>query len=145
MALLRTATMAIVLAASTSIGVADGDPAQGELVFRKCMACHHVGDGARNDYGPVLNDIIGRQAGTVDSYRYSRINQTAGENGLIWNEELIFEYLPDPQAFLVTFLQEQGQGDLARGRTTMGFRLADEQERLDVIAYLKQFSEQPAE
>ncbi|WP_421723589.1 c-type cytochrome [Bauldia sp.] len=145
MNLWRTLTTAFVLAASTSVGSADGDPVQGETVFRKCMACHRVGEGARHVVGPVLNGVIGRKAGTAEGYRYSGINQSAGEAGLIWDEDLIFQYLPDPQGFLVTFLQEQDQGDLARGRTRMAFRLADEQQRLDVVAYIKQFSDAPTQ
>lgn len=40
--------------------LADGDPAKGKKVFRKCKACHTVGDKARNKIGPILNGKIGR-------------------------------------------------------------------------------------
>ena len=44
-----------------------GDPAAGEKVFNKCKACHAVGEGAKNKSGPVLNNLMGRAAGSVDS------------------------------------------------------------------------------
>lgn len=116
------------------------DAAKGETVFNKCKVCHRIGDGARNNVGPVLNGVIGRQAGTVEGFSYSPLNKAAGESGLKWDENLIFAYLEDPNVFLKKFLTEKGKADQATGQTKMVFKLANEQERKDVIAYLKQFS-----
>jgi cytochrome c len=116
------------------------DAAAGEIVFKKCMTCHRIGEGAKNAVGPVQNGIIGRRAGTIEGFAYSPLNKAAGENGLIWNEETIFAYLPDPNAFLINFLKEKGKPELAKGSTKMAFKLTSEQERKDVIAYLKKFS-----
>jgi len=118
-----------------------GDAAEGEKVFRKCMACHRVGDNARNLVGPILNNIVGRTAGSVEGFRYSDINKAAGEAGLQWTPKNIFEYLPDPNGFLKSYLEGAGKGDQAKGRTRMTYRLQDEQERRDVIAYLQTFSD----
>lgn len=116
------------------------DAAAGEKVFKKCMTCHRIGDGAKNAVGPVQNGIIGRKAGTVEGFAYSPLNKAAGENGLVWTEETIFAYLPDPNGFLINFLKENGKPELAKGSTKMAFKLPSEQERKDVIAYLKKFS-----
>ncbi|MET0278986.1 MAG: c-type cytochrome [Pseudorhodoplanes sp.] len=116
------------------------DAAAGEQVFKKCMTCHRIGPGAKNAVGPEQNDLIGRQAGTVPGFAYSPLNKASGEAGLIWNEDTIFAYLPDPNAFLINFLKEKGKPDLAKGSTKMAFKLTSEQERKDVIAYLKKFS-----
>jgi cytochrome c len=116
------------------------DADAGEKVFKKCMTCHRIGDGAKNAVGPVQNGIIGRQAGTIEGFAYSPLNKAAGENGLIWNEETIFAYLPDPNAFLINFLKEKGKPELAKGSTKMAFKLTSEKERKDVIAYMKKFS-----
>ena len=51
---------------------AAGDPAAGAIVFKKCMACHVVGEGAKNRVGPVLNDAVGRTAGTFEGFKYSQ-------------------------------------------------------------------------
>ena len=84
-------------------------------VFKKCMTCHRIGHGAKNAVGPEQNGLIGRQAGTVPGFAYSPLNKSAGENGLIWTEEMIFAYLPDPNAFLNKFLNDKGKADLAKG------------------------------
>jgi cytochrome c len=116
------------------------DATKGEVVFKQCMICHRIGEGATNLVGPVLSGVIGRQAGTYPGYAYSDLNKAAGENGLRWTEDAIFEYLPNPNAFLKKFLTDKGKADLATGATKMPFALADEQQRKDVIAYIKQFS-----
>jgi cytochrome c len=119
----------------------EGDVAKGEQVFKRCMACHQVGENAANKIGPILNNVIGRQAGTIEGFRYSDLNKHAGENGLVWNEERIFNYLENPNDFLKKLLTDAGKADLAKGTTRMAFRLAKQQERRDVVAYLKQFSD----
>jgi cytochrome c len=118
-----------------------GDAAAGEKAFRKCMACHKVGEGAKNLVGPMLNNVIGRKAGSTEGFRYSPLNVAAGEAGLVWTEEHIIEYLPDPNAYLKKYLTDSGKPELAKGATRMTFRLKDEKERRDIVAYLKTFSE----
>ena len=117
-----------------------GDAAKGEQVFKQCMTCHRIGPDAKNLIGPVLTGVIGRQSGTAPGFAYSSLNKNAGENGLVWSEDLIFQYLPDPNAFLKKFLADKGKEDLATGTTKMTFKLANEQQRKDVIAYIKTFS-----
>lgn len=117
------------------------DAAKGEVVFKQCMTCHRIGPDAKNAVGPVLTGIIGRQSGTATGFAYSALNKAAGDNGLVWTNELILAYLPDPNAFLKKFLTEKGKADLATGSTKMVFKLADEQQRKDVIAYIDKFSD----
>jgi cytochrome c len=114
-----------------------GDPTAGEQVYKKCMVCHRIGPGAKNAVGPTQNGLIGRTAGKAEGFSYSTLNTHAGENGLVWTEQAIFDYLPDPNAFLKKFLTDKGKADLATGSTKMSFKLASEQERKDVIAYIK--------
>jgi cytochrome c len=120
--------------------LAQGNAEEGEAVFKKCMACHRVGPDAKNLVGPVLNGVIGRAAGTAEGYAYSDLNKGAGGNGLVWSEDLIFAYLEDPTPFLKKFLTDKGKADIAAGATKMVFKLPDEKDRKDVIAYLKKFS-----
>jgi cytochrome c len=116
------------------------DTAKGEMVFKKCMLCHRIGPDATNLIGPVLTGVVGRKAGTYPAYNYSPLMKAAGENGLVWTEDNITNYLPDPSAFLKKFLTEKGKADLATGAAKMLFRLPSQQEREDVVAYLKTFS-----
>ncbi len=117
------------------------DAAKGEQVFKQCMTCHRIGPDAKNLVGPALTGVIGRQSGTAPGFAYSSLNKAAGENGLVWTDELVMQYLPDPNAFMKKFLTDKGKADLATGSTKMAFKLTDEQQRKDVIAYLNKFSE----
>ena len=74
--------------------------AAGQVAFKKCKACHQVGDGARNKVGPHLNGIFGRAAGAVDGFRYSRAMNAANSDGLIWAEAELTAFLRKPRAFL---------------------------------------------
>lgn len=117
---------AAALFAATSFAQAEGDAAKGETVFKKCAACHAVGDGAKNKVGPQLNGLIGRQIGGVEDYKYGADLVKKGEELGVWTEELVFTYLENPKAFV-------------EGKSKMSFRLKKEDQRMDVIAYLKTF------
>lgn len=121
----------VALAALATPALAAGDADKGEKVFKKCQACHQVGDDAQNRVGPVLNDIIGRTAGTVDGFSYSPAMTEAGEDGMVWNDEHLHEYLADPKGYIP--------------KNKMSFAgLKKEEDRDDVIAYLEQFSDPEA-
>jgi len=139
----KLTVLALVAAAGAlPAGVASAqDATKGEQVFKQCMTCHRIGPDAKNLVGPALTGVIGRQSGTAPGFAYSPINKAAGENGLVWTDDLIMQYLPDPNAFMKKFLTEKGKADLATGSTKMAFKLADEQQRKDVIAYINKFSD----
>jgi cytochrome c len=116
------------VAVALFVGIATPAAAQnaenGEQVFRKCRACHQVGEGAKNVVGPILNNIVNRPAGTIEGYNYSQANKEAGQKGLVWTEENLFKYLENPAAFMP--------------KTKMAFAgIKDESDRKDLIAYLK--------
>jgi cytochrome c len=141
---LTVATILTVIAAAMAVpgGASAQDATKGEQVFKQCMTCHRIGPDAKNLIGPVLTGVIGRQSGTAPGFAYSALNKAAGENGLVWSDDLVFQYLPDPNAFLKKFLTDKGKPELAVGSTKMTFHLTDEQQRKDVIAYINKFSEQ---
>ncbi|MGF1651014.1 MAG: c-type cytochrome [Hyphomicrobiaceae bacterium] len=139
-AFVKAAVLGLAVLAAPSVASAeDGDAERGQRVFGKCRACH-VADQEQNRVGPYLKGIVGRQAGTIAGFNYSAINKAAGEAGLVWDADNLFEYLEDPNKFLPKFLTEAGKADQAKGRSKMVFKLANEQERRDVIAYLKTVS-----
>ena len=79
------------------------DPAlveHGEKVFRKCKACHQVGEGAKNRSGPILTGIVGRPAGMVEGFRYSKPLMAMAEAGLIWDEANLHAFLTKPKSFM---------------------------------------------
>ena len=96
-----------------------GDAAAGAKVFKKCKACHYV-DQEKNKSGPHLVNIVGRAAGAVDGFKYSKA--MAG-SGLVWD-----------QATLAGFLAKK---KYLKG-TKMSFAgLKKESDIANVIAYLK--------
>ncbi len=111
--------------------VAAADPAliaEGEKVFKKCSACHKVGDGAKNSTGPLLNGIVGRPAGTVEGFKYSKPLTDMATAGLVWDEASIRAFIENPKAFM-------------KG-TKMAFAgLKKPEDRDAVIAYLATFGE----
>lgn len=137
---LWVAAVALLATAGNVAAQPAGSAENGAEVFKKCRACHMVGEGARTLVGPAQNNLIGRKAGTVEGYAYSPLNKAAGEAGLVWTEQAVVEYLADPNAFLKKFLTDKGKADQATGSTKMAFKLADEQDRRDVVAYLKTFT-----
>ncbi|MEL6375084.1 MAG: c-type cytochrome [Pseudomonadota bacterium] len=141
-AILIAATLAALALPTAGAMAQEGDAKAGEKVFNRCKTCHMVGEKARNKIGPMLNNLIGRQAGTVEKYRYSKINKAAGKAGLKWTPENITAYLPDPNKFLKAYLKENG--GKAPGRTKMAFRLKKSKDIANVIAYLKTFSKDAA-
>ncbi len=104
-----------------------GDAEAGEKVFKKCAACHQVGEKAKNKTGPVLNNIFGRTAGTLEGYKYSKAMIEAGEAGLVWTPETMAEFLTKPKAMIK--------------KTKMAFAgLKKEEDIKNLEAYLLTFS-----
>jgi cytochrome c len=85
---------ALVVIASSAAALAQ-DVAAGKTSFNKCLACHAVGDGAKNKVGPELNGLDGRKSGTAPDYSYSDANKNSG---ITWNEAQFKEYIKDPKA-----------------------------------------------
>ena len=115
------------LAVVTSLIAASGAPAQdiaaGKTSFNKCLACHAIGEGAKNKVGPELNGLDGRKSGTAEGYSYSDANKNSG---ITWSKDAFLEYIKDPKA------KTPG--------TKMAFAgIKNEKEANDLWAYIAQF------
>jgi len=108
-----------------------GDPEAGKKVFRKCMACHAVGEGAKNKIGPELNGVIGEKPAAVEGYSFSPAFQEWAADKPAWNEELMTAWLTDPRA-------------VVKGTKMVFPGIKKEQEMVDIIAYLASFDESGA-
>jgi cytochrome c len=71
------------------------DVAAGKSSFNKCLACHAIGEGAKNKIGPELNGLNGRKSGTAPDYSYSDANKNSG---ITWSEAEFKDYIKDPKA-----------------------------------------------
>lgn len=88
------------VAAPEEVMTAAIDPAlvdAGASVFRKCQACHQVGDGAVNRTGPQLNGLLGRTVGSVEGFNYSAVFVSAHDAAEVWTEESLAAYLANPR------------------------------------------------
>ncbi len=129
--------MKTILAASATLlalslpALADGDVAKGEKEFKKCKACHMIESDSETivkggKTGPNLYGIIGRTAGSQDEFKYSDGLAAKGEEGLVWDEDELADYITDPAEYLGS-------------RSKMTFKLRKGAD--DVAAYLATFSE----
>jgi cytochrome c len=89
-----SALVVIASAAAASSALAQ-DVDAGKTSFNKCLACHAIGEGAKNKVGPEQNGLDGRKAGTVEGYSYSDANKNSG---ITWNKEQFLDYIKDPRA-----------------------------------------------
>ncbi len=90
-----TLSALVILVSSATAPVLAQDAAAGKSSFNKCLACHAIGEGAKNKVGPELNGLDGRKSGTAEGYSYSEANKGSG---ITWNKELFLEYIKDPKA-----------------------------------------------
>ena len=103
----------------TTVLASGPDPAlveAGAKVFKKCAACHKIGDGAKNAVGPALNGIVGQAAGSVDGYKYSNAIIEAAAGGLVWTDEALHQFLANPKAMMkgtkMSFAGLKSAGDI---------------------------------
>ena len=71
--------------------------AKGEGVFKKCKACHQVGEGAANKTGPVLNGVYGAAVGHVEDFKYSNDLKDANAAGEVWDDAHLAAFLAKPK------------------------------------------------
>ena len=123
---LRPAVLLISLIASCLYinGASAQDAKAGAKVFKKCRACHQIGEGAKNKVGPHLNQMFGRLAGSIEGFKYSKAMRSRGAEGLVWNNQNFIEFVTKPKKFIK--------------KTRMGFGgLKKQKDRLNLIAFLK--------
>ena len=99
----------------------------GAKVFKKCAACHSIAEGGANKIGPALWGVLGRKAGSVPDYKYSKALVAYGKS---WSFEEMNGFLIKPK-------------DWIKG-TKMSFAgLKDAKERAAVILYMNTESNNP--
>ena len=92
---LTLSALVVIASSAAATAALAQDAAAGKTSFNKCLACHAIGEGAKNKVGPELNGIDGRKSGTVDGYNYSDANKNSG---ITWGEAQFKEYIKDPKA-----------------------------------------------
>ena len=106
---------------------ASTNAAEGAKVFKKCAACHSISEGGANKIGPALWNVLGRKAGSVSGYKYSKAMASHGKN---WSFEEMNGFLIKPK-------------DWIKG-TKMSFAgLKNAKERAAVILYMNENTNSP--
>src|SRR3954468_12118326 len=109
-----------------AVALSPGDARRGETIYERCAACHAID---RDRTGPRHAGLFGRRAGSLPGFAYSSAMEKAGAKGLIWNDETLDAFLQNPTKYVP-------------GRR-MGYAgVKDDNERADLIAYLKRATHQ---
>ena len=120
---LTLSTLFFIAASTAASSALAQDADAGKTSFNKCLACHAIGENAKNKVGPELNGIDGRHSGAVAGYNYSDANKNSG---ITWDEEVFLEYIKDPKAKIP-------------GTKMIFVGIKSEKEIKDLTAFLKQF------
>jgi cytochrome c len=104
-----------------------GDIASGEIIFKKCAACHSINKGGKNKIGPALYNVVGRVVGGVNEYKYSKALASYGKE---WTFEELNGFLKKPASYI-------------KGTKMSYAGLRKEKDRASIIKYLNQNSDSP--
>jgi cytochrome c len=112
--------------------LASADAAAGETVFKKCASCHTSEKGGPNKVGPNLWDVVNRPIASHEGFSYSAGMTTFSEgHKVVWDFDHLNFFLEAPKKHVPG--------------TAMGFAgLKKEDERANLIAYLRSLSDSPA-
>ena len=104
-----------------------GNIDHGEVVFKKCAACHSVSKGGGNKIGPALWGVIGKKVGSTSDYKYSKAMSGFGKN---WDFEAMNNFLIKPK-------------DYVKGNKMAFAGISKEKDRSSVILYLNEQGDFP--
>ena len=118
-----TAVEAVDISALLAMGSVD----HGKKVFKKCSACHSIKKGGRNNIGPALYNVLGRNMGALEDYKYSKALIAFGKD---WTFQEMNSFLIKPASYI-------------KG-TKMAFAgLKKEKDRASVILYMNANADSP--
>ena len=116
--------LALLVAAWLPLAAGAADLANGQRLFAsRCASCHAVGPSARAGFGPQLNGIQGRRAGSTPDFRYS---PAMLKSGIVWNDRTLAAFLASP-------------GDLVPGTKMRFWGMRDPKQVGDLLGYLRGF------
>lgn len=107
--------------------VAAGDAEAGGKLFSKtCGGCHSIGENARSGFGPHLNGVIGRQAGSLPGYQFS---EAMKNSGVVWTPETLAAYIEAPKK-------------VVKGTRMIFWGISDPEKIANLLAYIETFKDQ---
>lgn len=123
---MKYALFILALALNSGSALAAGDAEAGGKLFSKtCGGCHSIGEGARGGFGPELNGIIGRPAGTTTDYQYS---DAMKNSGVVWTRDKLAAYIEAPKK-------------VVSGTRMIFWGISDPEKIENILAYLETFQD----
>lgn len=123
---MKYALLSLVLLLNTHSAFAAGDAEAGGKLFAKtCGGCHSIGEGARGGFGPELNGIIGRPAGTTADYQYS---DAMKNSGVVWTRDKLAAHIEAPKK-------------VVSGTRMIFWGISDQEKIENILAYLETFQD----
>ena len=117
---MKTLYLTILLALPLGAGAADLN--NGKRLFgTRCASCHSVGPSARSGFGPQLNALFGRRAGSLPGYGYSAAMK---RSNIVWSDTTLAAFLDDP-------------GDLVPGTKMRFWGMSNDKQVADLLGYLR--------
>tara|TARA_B100000989_G_scaffold45641_1_gene29254 strand:+ start:577 stop:1200 length:624 start_codon:yes stop_codon:yes gene_type:complete len=109
--------------------IASADIDAGKKLSKKCAACHSFNAGGPNKVGPNLWNVLNREMGQVEGYKYSKaLNAFGGE----WNFSSLNKFLLKPKEYM-------------KGTKMNYAGLKKEKDRANILLWLRSLSDTPAE
>ncbi|KTC63913.1 cytochrome C [Pseudomonas fluorescens ABAC62] len=115
-------TLALIFNTQAVLAAGDAE-AGGKLFTKTCGGCHSVGEGARGGFGPQLNGIIGRPAGSATDYQYS---DAMKNSGVVWTRDKLAAYIEAPKK-------------VVSGTRMIFWGISDQEKIENILAYLETF------
>jgi len=116
--------LALILNSGSALAAGDVE-AGGKLFSKTCGGCHSIGEGARGGFGPELNGIIGRPAGTTTDYQYS---DAMKNSGVVWTRDKLAAYIEAPKK-------------VVSGTRMIFWGISDPEKIENILAYLETFQD----
>ena len=107
--------------------LASASVADGTKIFKKCTACHSIAKGGVNKIGPALWGVLGRKAGSISDYKYSK---AMAAHAKPWSLEEMNGFLIKPK-------------DWIKGTKMSFIGLKKDADRAAVILYMNQNTDNP--
>ena len=74
-----------------------GNVEHGQKIFKKCSACHSIKKSGRNNIGPALYNVLGRNMGALKDYKYSKALIAFGKD---WTFDEMNSFLIKPASYI---------------------------------------------
>lgn len=121
---LRIGALTLALATFAASAFAAQDIDAGKALFAsRCASCHSVGPMAASGFGPQLNGIANRRAGSLPDFDYSKEMK---QSGIVWDDKTLAAFIANP-------------GKTVPGTKMRFWGIGNERKVADLIAYLRTF------